>query len=322
MTSEPLLLEVRNLKMYYPVHSSGEDKFAKAVDDVSIDVEEGDTFALVGESGCGKTTMAKCIMRLIEPTSGQILFQNEDIVGIPNRRMKSFYRKVQMIFQDPYTSLNPRFTIGKTITEVLRVHEIASGQRAQEVAADLVVRVGLERDVLKKFPHELSGGMRQRVAVARALAVSPKLILLDEPTSSLDVSVQARVLNLLSDLKKQYNLVYLLITHNMGVVSYASNKVAVMYVGKVVETAETTELFASPLHPYTKGLLGSIPRFYSGLTEPPTTIQGEVPSSLDPPPGCKFHPRCPFIMDVCKTSEPGMREARPGHFVACHLYAK
>jgi oligopeptide transport system ATP-binding protein len=322
MANDGELLRVEDLKKYYTARNigGGRNLIAHAVDDVSFQIDHGDVQSLVGESGCGKTTVARCIMKLVDPTEGRIFFEGRDISRLKKGETKPFYRKVQMIYQDPYTSLNPRFTIEKSITEPLKIHDIARGQKAVETAADLLARVGLEKQLLESYPHELSGGMRQRVAIARALAVNPRMMILDEPTSSLDVSVQAKVLNLLDQLKKEFSLTYLLITHNLGVVAHASNKVVVMYLGKIAEIADTEELFTSPLHPYTKGLLSSIPRLFTGLKDPPTPIPGEVPSSLSPPPGCRFHTRCAFAMDKCKEVEPKLVEVKQNHYVACHLY--
>lgn len=316
------LLEIRNLVKHYPVkrgvfsRSSGT---LKAVDDVSFSVEPGETFGLVGESGCGKTTLARCILRLIEPTSGEILFSGQNILHFHNKEMRLMRRQMQMIFQDPYGSLNPRMKAATIIEEPLVIHNIGDkNQRAEEVV-ELMKMVGLDPAYRKRYPHEFSGGQRQRIGIARALALRPQLIVADEPVSALDVSVQGQIINLLKQLQEKLKLTFVFIAHDLSIVQHFSDRIAVMYLGKIVELASSLVLFQQPLHPYTRVLLNSVPVPEPRLRKKKEPLQGEVPSAVETPPGCSFHPRCPIAVDRCKIDVPPLREIAPGHWAACHL---
>ena len=320
------LLEVKSLKKYFPVEKGFWRKvvgYVRAVDKVNLYVNEGETLGLVGESGCGKTTLGRCILRAIEPTEGNILFRlNDEVIDITKldkeslRRMR---RHAQMIFQDPYSSLDPRMTVLDIIGEPLVVNNIAKGEEMEERVKDLVKIVGLNVKHLKRYPHAFSGGQRQRIGIARALAPNPKFIVADEPVSALDVSVQAQILNLLQDLQAEFKLTYLFISHDLSVVEHISDRVAVMYVGKIVEMAETEELFLNPKHPYTEALLSAIPIPDPRLRRERIVLSGEVANPANPPSGCYFHPRCRYAKDICAKEEPEWREVNPGHFVACHF---
>jgi oligopeptide transport system ATP-binding protein len=316
------ILEIRNLTKHYPVRRglfSRVSGILKAVDGVSFSIERGKTFGLVGESGCGKTTLARCVIRLIEPTAGEIQIGGENILNLSPREMRSRRRQMQMIFQDPYGSLNPRMTVEKIIEEPLVIHKIGNRQNRASQVAQLLEMVGLDPAHKRRYPHEFSGGQRQRIGIARALALRPDLIVADEPVSALDVSVQAQILNLLKDLQEKLRLTFLFIAHDLSIVQHFSDQIGVMYLGKIVELASSTEIFQQPLHPYTKLLLNSVPIPDPSARREKEILKGEVPSPVDLPQGCRFHPRCPVAVTQCKTEEPALREIHPGHWVACHV---
>jgi peptide/nickel transport system ATP-binding protein/oligopeptide transport system ATP-binding protein len=316
------LLEVQNLKTYFPVRAGLLQRvvgWVKAVDDVSFTVYEGETLGLVGESGCGKTTVGRSILRLIEPNAGRVLFEGQDVLRLRGRELKALRRNMQIIFQDPYGSLDPRLPIGESITEGLHIHGIGTPQERYQLMLDILRKVGLESYHARRYPHEFSGGQRQRIGIARALALRPKFIVCDEPVSALDVSIQSQVLNLLKDLQQEFGLTYLFIAHNLSVVEHISDRVAVMYLGKMVEIAPRQEIFRSPLHPYTKALLSAIPIPNPKVRRERMILKGDVPSPLNPPRGCRFHPRCPWAKDICSQEEPPLREVSPGHQAACWL---
>ncbi len=323
-TDDEVLLEVRDLKMYFPV-SSGlvfqkTVAYIKAVDGISFTVKRGETLGLVGESGCGKTTTGRCILQLYKPTEGQVLFEGQDLTSLSTRQMREKRREMQVIFQDPYSSLNPRMTAGNIIGEPLIVHGLVRGKAEyRERVADLLQNVGLNPYMADRFPHEFSGGQRQRIGVARALSVGPKFIVADEPVSALDVSIQAQIINLLEDLQEQFGLTYLFIAHDLSVVRHISDRVGVMYLGRLMEVAERNEIYVNPVHPYTRALLSAVP-----IPDPVIDAQrerilltGEVPSPLNPPSGCVFHPRCPIANDDCQRYLPELREVAPNHWAAC-----
>ena len=309
------LVQVRNLVKHFPVENS--DDVVQAVDDVSFNIVTGETLGLVGESGCGKSTVGRCLLRLHEPTSGEILFEGQDIIGLPNNEMQALRREMQIIFQDPYASLNPRLTILSTVSEPLKIHGIANKSERKERVADLLTKVGLDPAYMHRYPHEFSGGQRQRIGIARALALNPKLIICDEPVSALDVSVQAQVVNLLQDLQREFGPTYLFISHGLAVVEHISNRVAVMYLGKIVEIAEAKELYKNSLHPYTRALLSAIPVADPRQKRERIILQGDVPTPINPPSGCRFRTRCPIAIDECAQVMPEMREISEGHFAAC-----
>lgn len=316
------LIEVKNLKKYFPVRGGVLQRVqdhVKAVDDVSFTIREGEILGLVGESGCGKSTIGRTMLRLIEPTDGVVKFDDLNVFELKGDELKAMRRNMQIIFQDPYSSLDPRMRIGAAISEGLRFHRIGSSQEIQETVLEVMHKVGLEDYHADRFPHEFSGGQRQRIGIARALALGPKYIVCDEPVSALDVSIQAQVLNLLKDLKEDFNLTYLFIAHNMSVIEHISDRVAVMYLGKIVELASRDELFSNPLHPYSQALLSAIPKPRPGVHKERIILPGDVPSPLDPPSGCRFHPRCPFAFDPCPEQEPQFQDVSSGHLVACWL---
>ena len=317
------LLEVHNLKVYFPVKHgvfSRVRAHVKAVDDVSLHLAPGETLGLVGESGCGKTTLGRAIIRLLEPTAGRVLFEGEDISQLRGEALRSRRRKFQMIFQDPYSSLNPRLTVSQIIGEAIDIHRLADSAAARRARiSDLLRAVGLDPAYHERYPHEFSGGQRQRIGIARALAVEPKLIVCDEPVSALDVSVQAQIVNLLMDLQQQHGLAYLFIAHDLAVVEHISHRIMVMYLGRVVEMAESKQLVRAPRHPYTKALLSAVPVVDPDSKRQRIMLPGDVPSPIAPPPGCTFHPRCPVKEARCEQEIPALREVEPGHWVSCHL---
>ena len=314
-TEKSTLLDVRNLVKHFPIESSND--VVKAVDGISFDIKAGETLGLVGESGCGKSTVGRCLLRLHEPTSGEVFFDDKNIVGLPNREMQHLRREMQIIFQDPYASLNPRLSILSIISEPLKIHGIGNKKEQAERVADLLSKVGLDPNYMRRYPHEFSGGQRQRIGIARALALNPKLIICDEPVSALDVSVQAQVVNLLQDLQAEFGLTYLFISHGLAVVEHISNRVAVMYLGKIVEIAEGRDLYDLPLHPYTKALLSAIPIPDPKKKRERIILKGDVPTPINPPSGCRFRTRCPLAIEDCAKIEPELREIARNHFAAC-----
>ena len=320
--TEPLL-EVRDLTRHFAVRKGLFGRvtgFVRAVDGVSFTINRGETLGLVGESGCGKSTTGKTLLKLLEPDAGSILFNDVDITGFDRKRMAAVRRDLQIVFQDPYSSINPRATAGSYVGEPLRIHGLARGREARARVAELFEHVGLRPEHMRRYPHEFSGGQRQRLAVARALSLNPKLIVADEAVSALDVSIQASVINLLKDLQRDFGLAYLFIAHDIGVVEHISHRVAVMYLGKLVELADRRTLFTSPRHPYTQALLSAVPIPNPRLRrERRLLLKGDVPSPINPPSGCRFHTRCPFVEDRCRVEEPKLREIGPGQHAACHL---
>lgn len=316
------LIKVENLKKHYPikqVDSLTRYDWLKAVDGVSFDLYEGETLGLVGESGCGKSTIRKMLLYVEPPTAGKVLFRGNDIFKMNKKELKKYRRNVQMVFQDPYSSLNPKWKVGRLISEPLVIHKIGNKRSRLEKVNELMKLVGLREEYSQSFAHEFSGGQRQRICVARALALDPSIIIADEPVSALDVSIQAQVINLFKDLKEQLNLTYLFISHDLSVVKHISDRVAVMYLGKIVEIAKKTDLFDHPLHPYTQALIHSIPVPNPEVTMGTTMLSGEVPSPINPPAGCTFHPRCPYAVDQCSEEIPELRIMEKEHQVACHL---
>ncbi len=314
------LLTVRDLKKHFPIRRGFWSRtvgHVKAVDGVSFDILPGEVLGLVGESGCGKTTTGRCILRLIEPTAGEVVFEGQDVVGLDRGDMRGLRRKMQIIFQDPYSSLNPRITVGAMLAEALRIHKIAEGEAAQARIRHLLEVVGLFPEHANRYPHEFSGGQRQRIGIARALSVDPKFIVCDEPVSALDVSVQAQVINLLQDLQKEFDLTFLFIAHDLAVVEHISDRVAVMYLGKLMELADSEELYRNPLHPYTRALLAAIPVPEPNARRERIELEGDVPSPANPPSGCPFHPRCPIATAECAEVVPEFRDVGGGHYVAC-----
>ncbi len=319
---EPFLV-VKDLKKYFPVRKgfwSGERAEVRAVDGVSFAIGQRETLGLVGESGCGKSTTARLILRLLEPTTGEVYFGKTAVFKANKEEMRQLRRKMQIVFQDPYSSLDPRMSVKEIVGEGLAIHRLARGKEKTERVVELLEMVGLGPEHLGRYPHEFSGGQRQRIGIARALAVGPELLIADEPVSALDVSIQAQVINLFEDLQKELGLTYLFIAHDLRVVKHISDRVAVMYLGQIVELAESDELYRNPLHPYTQALLSAIP-----VTDPKTKrqriiLEGDPPSPIQVPAGCRFHPRCPKRFDPCNTETPVLREVSPGHWVSCHLY--
>jgi peptide/nickel transport system ATP-binding protein len=324
--AEEYLLEIKNLKKYFPIRKGIFSRVVgqvKAVDGVNLAIRPGETLGLVGESGCGKTTTGEVILRSLEPTAGEVWFVDREMgrVNVPDldkRQLKHLHRNMQLIFQDPYASLNPRMTLLQIVGEPLTVHKVASGQELEDRVAELLRVVGLRPEYLVRYPHAFSGGQRQRIGIARSLALNPQFIVCDEPVSALDVSVQAQVLNLLQDLQEQFDLTYLFIAHDLSVVEHISDRVAVMYVGKVIEIARTEELFNHPLHPYTEALLSAVPKPDPFDLSEPIVLPGEVADAANPPGGCYFHPRCRYQIDRCVHEAPELVELEPGHFVSCH----
>lgn len=310
------LLEIKELKKYFNVNGQQ----LKAVNGLSLSIQEGETVGLVGESGCGKSTAGKTIIRLYNPTSGEIIFNGVDVVKLSEREMKKLRSEMQIVFQDPYASLNPRMTVEDIIGEPLDIHNMASGAKRRERIVELLELVGLNAEHMSRFAHEFSGGQRQRIGIARALALNPKFIVCDEPISALDVSIQAQVVNLLKELQDKLNLTYLFIAHDLSMVKYISDRILVMYLGNMVELTDSDSLYDEPLHPYTKALLSAVPIPDPSLARERIVIEGEVPSPITPPSGCVFRTRCPHVMDVCSQKVPEWKEVKKGHFTACHLY--
>jgi oligopeptide/dipeptide ABC transporter ATP-binding protein len=317
------LLEIRDLKKHFPV---GEGLFSrnkgvlKAVDGVNLTVEEGETLGLVGESGCGKSTLGRTILRLIEPTGGEVIFQGKNLLALSQRELRDMRRQMQIIFQDPYASLNPRMRVGDTVGEGLEIHKLAKGKAKRERVFELLHQVGLREEHYDRYPHEFSGGQRQRIGIARALAVSPKFIVCDEPVSSLDVSIQAQIINLLQELQEKMHLTYLFISHDLRVVEHISHRVAIMYLGKVVEIAKSDSIYQDAKHPYTKALLSAVPVTDTSRKKERVVLEGDVPSPVNPPSGCTFHPRCSYREAICDKTEPPLEFTAGGHGVACHVF--
>ena len=317
------LVEIRNLKKHFPV---GEGLFSrgkgavKAVDGVNLTINEGETVGLVGESGCGKSTLGRTILRLIEPTSGEVIFQGKNLLTMPQRELRDMRRQMQIIFQDPYASLNPRMRVGDIVGEGLEIHKLAKGKAKRDRVMELLHQVGLREDHYDRYPHEFSGGQRQRIGIARALAVSPKFIVCDEPVSSLDVSIQAQIINLLQELQEKMHLTYLFISHDLRVVEHISHRVAIMYLGKVVEIAKGETIYRDAKHPYTRALLSAVPIPDMSRKKERVVLEGDVPSPVNPPPGCTFHPRCSYREALCSQSEPPLDFTADGHGVACHVF--
>lgn len=319
------LLQVRHLSKSFPIRKGlfGKEVGAvRAVDDVSFEVKKGETLGLVGESGCGKSTTGRAIMRLIEPTAGEIIFDDTSLLNLPAEEMRKIRREIQMVFQDPFASLNPRQKIGSILEEPLKVHGLGTSEERKEQVQELLRVVGLDQSHIRRYPHQFSGGQRQRIGIARALSTKPKLIIADEPVSALDVSVQSQVLNLMADLQEQFELTYIFIAHDLSVVKHISDRVGVMYLGRMVELTGRDELYQKPLHPYTQALLSAVPLPDPDMNRERIILHGDVPNPADPPQGCAFHPRCPHVMDVCKEVRPEFKNYGPDHWVACHLLEK
>lgn len=320
-------LALKYLKMHFPIQHGFRRRitgYVKAVDDVSFDVYHGETLGLVGESGCGKTTVGRCIVRAYTPTSGEIFYRSQrdqhvNLAALPKKELKPYRRELRMIFQDPYASLNPRMNVLKIVGHPLKIHGLATGKELEDRVATLLKRVGLQPEYMRRYPHAFSGGQRQRIGIARALALEPNVVICDEPVSALDVSVQAQILNLMQDLQAEFNLTYLFISHDLSVVEYIANRVAVMYVGKLVEVAPKAPLFKTPKHPYTEALLSAVPKPDPRLRSQRILLEGDVADPANPPSGCYFHPRCCYAVGICKEKTPELRELQPGHLVACHL---
>ncbi|MBK6863595.1 MAG: ABC transporter ATP-binding protein [Ideonella sp.] len=324
MTAATPLLQVRGLKKHFPLRGGLLQRVVDhvhAVDGVSFDLAAGETLGLVGESGCGKSTTGRCILRLIEPTAGEVRFEGRDVLAMPKDELRALARDMQIIFQDPYASLNPRMTVGAIVGEALTIHKLAPTRKAfEDRIVELLETVGLAADHMRRYPHEFSGGQRQRIGIARALAVSPKLIVCDEAVSALDVSIQAQVINLLEDLQAKFNLTYVFIAHDLSVVEHISDRVAVMYLGRIVELASAQQLYTAPRHPYTEALLSAVPIPDPSVARRRIPLQGDVPSPIRPPPGCHFHTRCPIAQKgLCDVQAPTLEQGAPGHWVACHL---
>lgn len=321
--SDTPLLKVQDLKKHFLLKKTSlfrPQEKVLAVDGVSFTLEKGVTLGLVGESGCGKSTLGRTILHLIEPTSGKIFFEGKDITKLKPRELKKLRPQMQIIFQDPYSSLNPRLTIEHIVGDALKTHGFAQGSEVADRVALILEKVGIHREKMRCFPHEFSGGQRQRIGIARALILNPKLIICDEPVSALDVSIQAQVINLLSDLKQEFQLSYIMIAHDLSVVNHVSNRIAVMYLGKIIELTTNKELLTNPLHPYTQALMSAVPILDPDKKKKRIILKGDVPSPVNPPSGCRFHPRCPQVREICSRIEPRWAEVETNHFVMCHLY--
>lgn len=324
MTTETLL-RVENLKKHFPIRGGilgKEVGSVKAVEGVSFEVKKGETLGIVGESGCGKSTTGRMLLRLIEPTDGKVYFEGQDVTKLSTGDMRKLRRDMQMVFQDPFASLNPRHTVEKILEEPLKVHGIGTPKERKQKVRELLEIVGLSSYHAKRYPHQFSGGQRQRIGIARALMTQPKLIIADEPVSALDVSIQSQVLNLMQDLQKEFQLTYIVIAHDLGVVRHISDRVGVMYLGRMAELTDSEKLYDKPLHPYTQALLSAVPIPDPLYQKDAVVLEGDIPSPSNPPSGCAFHTRCPFKMDVCSQKIPELREHEPGHYVACHLYTE
>jgi len=324
MKDQPLL-QVTNLKKEFPIREGvfgRKSGTIQAVNGISFSVKKGETLGIVGESGCGKSTTGKLLLRLMEPTDGEVLFEGENIFGFSQDKMRKTRRYMQMVFQDPYASLNPRHTVGKILEEPLIVHGIGDRVERQKKVKEILEVVGLRPEHAKRYPHQFSGGQRQRIGIARALMTNPKLIVADEPVSALDVSIQSQILNLLKDLQEEFQLTYIFISHDLGVVRHISDRVAVMYLGHIVEMTDSDKLYSQPLHPYTEALLGAVPIADPEKEREMIVIRGDIPSPANPPTGCVFHTRCPLSMEICKKVKPEISEVKTGHYVACHLYSE
>ncbi|MBI6862267.1 ABC transporter ATP-binding protein [Lysinibacillus sp. RSDA_15] len=323
MTEKEVLLEINHLKAYFPVKRKSmkeEKKMVKAVDDISIEIYRGETLGIVGESGSGKSTFGRTILKLVEPTAGEVLYKGQPIQHLKGNKLQSYRNQMQMIFQDPFASLNPRMRIGAIIEEPMKLQLTLTKEQRKERVKELLQKVGLPEDAMHKFPHEFSGGQRQRIGIARALAIRPEFIIADEPVSALDVSVQSQVLNLMMDLQDEFQLTYLFISHDLSVVKHISDRVAVLYLGRVVEIGTKKELYAHPLHPYTQALLSAIPVVHFDEPKQEILLQGELPSPINPPVGCVFHTRCPYVMERCQHERPKLQENNANQRVACFLY--
>lgn len=325
MTEKEVLLEINHLKAYFPVKRKSmkeEKKMVKAVDDISIEIYRGETLGIVGESGSGKSTFGRTILKLVEPTAGEVLYKGQPIQHLKGNKLQSYRNQMQMIFQDPFASLNPRMRIGAIIEEPMKLQLTLTKEQRKERVKELLQKVGLPEDAMHKFPHEFSGGQRQRIGIARALAIRPEFIIADEPVSALDVSVQSQVLNLMMDLQEEFHLTYLFISHDLSVVKHISDRVAVLYLGRVVEIGTKKELYAHPLHPYTQALLSAIPVVHFDEPKQEILLKGELPSPINPPVGCVFHTRCPYVLERCQQERPKLQEKNANQRVACFLYDK
>lgn len=319
------LLELKNLKKYYPVRKglfSNNKGVVRAVDDISISIKKGETFGLVGESGCGKSTLSRTLLKLIEPDEGKIIFEGKDITGLNNRQMRPYRRDMSMIFQKPYASINPRESVREIISAPFVVHKMLTKADMDKKVMELMDLVGLSNNYLNRYPHEFSGGQRQRIVIARALALNPKLIVCDEPVSALDVSIQSQILNLLMDLQREFKLTYVFVSHDLSVVNYMADRVGVMYLGSILEQADSKEMYSNPKHPYTQALLSAIPEPDMKSKKERIILKGDIPNPASPPIGCKFSSRCSHVMEICKKERPELKDLGSDHVVACHLYGE